>query len=81
MQIAGEVTHERGQRVYGKSLYLQLNSAVNIKLLSGLFFKKRVAAVIKRKEHLPWVSLGSGLGLSTNQLCSLGLFWTQYPYM
>ena len=47
------ITHEWGQGVYGKSLYLPLNFAVNL----NLFLK------IKSISGLPWRSSGLDSGL------------------
>ena len=78
----GEVIHEWRQRVHGKFLYVQLDFVVNLKLLLKSLFKK-VVAIIKRKQHLPWATLGPGsnLGASTNQPCNFGLVGIQYPDM
>lgn len=63
-------------RVRGTSLFFQLKYAMNFKtaLKNCLLKKKKV--VIEKKGQWPLVSfgLGSSLGISTNQLCSGGLF-------
>lgn len=48
--MIGEAVHVRGQRVYGKSLYLTLKFAVNLKQLKKLIFKKK----FKIKKRGEW---------------------------